>query len=433
MLKKSLLVTSIFILSTIIQLISNVFVTRIFGAKLEVDIFLAAVALPTIIVTVIYATLNDVFLPLYGELKIKDRRKSDSYFFSSLIFLILFSLIVSLILFLGAYPISYLFYGSRGEGFVKNVANQLSIMVWCVAPSIIATLFGTYYYVQKKYIRFPFAQLMGSIFNLIFIIFFYKSLGIWSLIISFVLNIIFQIFYILPPLKTFLSFRILNLFENWKLKIGNLFFAWLPLIIGNFALRSDVLLIRSFGAQLPVGYLVYLNLIIKIFSLATGVTTIGIQIVLLPHLVEEIGNKNYHIVFKKIRKAKIGALITSILVGSAIVLFSPPIIKFLFVGGKFSTNDYQLAILLIPYFFLSAIGWGAINIFFQPLLALKKTWVVGAINIFSLFFAWALTYILNTLFTPLIAICWGVTSLLFLNILLAEISWRYYKKNLIQQ
>ena len=118
------------------------------------------------------------------------------------------------------------------------------------------------------------------------------------------------------------------------------------------------------------------------------------------------------------------------LIGLIIIIFSPPIIKLLFVGGKFTVDNYQLAISLLPYFFLASIGWGVINIFFQPLIALKKTWVVGLINLSSLMTAWSITYILNILFNPLTAISWGVTSLLFINILLAEIFWQYYKRNL---
>ena len=429
MLRNSLKITVIFGISTFVQLISNIIVTRIFGATINLDIFLAAVTLPTIILTVIYATLNDVFLPLYGEIRTKDKEQANKYLVNSLIFLIFFSVIISLILFFSANHISYFFYKSRGEEFVKNVAFQLSIMTWSLTPSIIATLFGAYFYFDKQYNRFPFAQLMGSMFNLLFIIFFYKTLGIWSLVISFILNIIFQIFFVCRPLKMFLNFKFPNI-QYLISSISPLLFSWLPLIVGNFALRSDVLLIRSFGSQLPTGYLVYLNLITKIFSLATGITTIGIQIVLLPHLIEEIANKNFKSVTHKINKAKIGALIISFLIGLIIIIFSPPIIKLLFVGGKFTVDNYQLAISLLPYFFLASIGWGVINIFFQPLIALKKTWVVGLINLSSLMTAWSITYILNILFNPLTAISWGVTSLLFINILLAEIFWQYYKRNL---
>ena len=183
MLRNSLKITVIFGISTFVQLISNIIVTRIFGATINLDIFLAAVTLPTIILTVIYATLNDVFLPLYGEIRTKDKEQANKYLVNSLIFLIFFSVIISLILFFSANHISYFFYKSRGEEFVKNVAFQLSIMTWSLTPSIIATLFGAYFYFDKQYNRFPFAQLMGSMFNLLFIIFFYKTLGIWSLVI----------------------------------------------------------------------------------------------------------------------------------------------------------------------------------------------------------------------------------------------------------
>ena len=45
MIKKGIAVTAIFIISNFIQLVSQIVVTRLFGAKLDLDIFLAAVAL----------------------------------------------------------------------------------------------------------------------------------------------------------------------------------------------------------------------------------------------------------------------------------------------------------------------------------------------------------------------------------------------------
>ena len=95
MLKKSLTVTIIFAISTFIQLLSQIVVTRIFGAKIDLEIFLAAVAIPTIMVTVIYGTLNEAFLPLYGKKKVLNPEKSDSYFFSNLLMLTVLSFIIT--------------------------------------------------------------------------------------------------------------------------------------------------------------------------------------------------------------------------------------------------------------------------------------------------------------------------------------------------
>jgi len=430
MLKKSAQITIIFVVSTFIQLISQIVVTRTFGAKIDLDIFLAAVALPTIIVTVIYGTLNDAFLPLYAESKIKNPEKSDQYFFSHFLLLTLVSLPLTCAFYFLSQPISHLLYSVRGIEFVKNVAFQMKYLFFSIPFSVIATIFGTYYYSHKKFIRFPFAQAMGSVINLLLIIFLSSYIGIFSLVVAFVINIIFQIFLVIPP-KSIFSFKEIKLpaFN----KINTVFLAWLPLVIGTFALRSDSILIRSFGSQLTPGYLVYLNLISKIFSLATGVMTIGIQIVLLPHLVEEIARKNYQKMVSKINRAKIISLVVSSLVVAVIIITSPVIIRFLFVGGKFTLQDSQKVIYLLPYFILPGIGWGIANIFFQPLLALKKTWTVGIINIISLIFGWLIAFFINKFQSPIEAISWGLITLLFMNIILAEIVWQCTKKNYAEQ
>ena len=77
MIKKSFFVTFIFGVNILVQLLSQIIITRIFGASFSIDVFLAAVALPTVIVTVIYGTLSDAFLPILG--RIKDAESRDQY------------------------------------------------------------------------------------------------------------------------------------------------------------------------------------------------------------------------------------------------------------------------------------------------------------------------------------------------------------------
>ena len=435
MIKKGALVTLIFIVSTLVQLVSQIVVTRTFGAKIDLDIFLAAVALPTIIVTVIYGTLNDAFLPIYGEKRIRDLRNSNGFFLSNLIALSAVSLLLTLLFYFLSWPISHLLYSVRGEEFVKNVAFQMRYLFFSIPFSVIATVFGVYYYSHKNFVRFPFAQVVGSVINLAIIVLLFPFIGIFSLVVAFVINIIFQIFLVIPPLNIFKIENLPVRQAGWKLpdsnEIRKVLLAWLPLVIGTFAFRSDTILIRSFGSQLASGYLVYLNLISKIFSLATGVMTIGIQIVLLPHLVEEIAQKNHQKVISKINQAKIISIVVSFFVVAAIVITSPVIIKFLFVGGKFTLKDSQKVISLLPYFILPGVGWGIAGIYFQPLLALKKTWVVGIINLSSLFLGWTIASFVSKSQSPVTAISWGLTVLLFANIIFAEIGWQLYKRKYV--
>jgi len=430
MIKKSFAVTFIFVFSTFIQLISQIFVTRIFGATFELDVFLAAVALPTIIVTVFYGTLNDALLPAFAEKKNKDPQEFNKFFTKTFILLGSIVTILGFILFFLSNQISELLYQSRGELFVKAVAQQMTYMSWSYPLAIVATFFGSYYYLHKNYVRFPLAQLIGSAANVLTILIFAKQFGIWSLVIAFVLNIIIQIFFVLPPLNVFTKVS-LNSIKNFKFEIKNLLIVWIPLMIGYFALRSDSLLVRSFGSSLSTGSLVHLNLIFRIFSLATSIMTIGFQIVLLPQLIEDFNKKNYSKATQDVRKFKLITLGISMIITLITILLIPYLINLLFVGGKFSQTDASNTLKFIPLFILPAIGWGINNIFFQPLIALKKQKELGILNIFAFTLAWLTGSICIKYFSPQTAISAGLITLLFTGIIGSEILWQRYKKDLL--
>jgi hypothetical protein len=86
----------------------------------------------------------------------------------------------------------------------------------------------------------------------------------------------------------------------------------------------------------------------------------------------------------------------------------------------------------LPLFILPAIGWGINSIFFQPLLALKKQFQVGVINVIALVLGWGGGYMVKMYVGPTQGITVGLTILLFSGIIGSEILWQRYKKTLIQ-
>lgn len=419
MIKKGLTTTIIFALSTLVQLVSQVVVTRIYGASLTLDIFLAAVAIPTIIVTVIYATLNDTFLPELASKKIEEK---EEYLLGNLLSLTGFSLVISLILSLFSDPISLLLYAPRGADFVSNVSFQMRFLFLSIPLAVSTTLLGSYYYEKKNFVRFPIAQLIGSLVNILLIVSLAPYIGTWALVTAFVVNILIQVLFVLPKVL----FTTTPLFSN---PIA-LLLTWFPLIIGNFAMRSDALLIRHIGADLPSGYLVYLNLVIKIFSLATGVATIGVQVLLLPHLVEYFNKNELHNAFITVRKAKIGAILIAIAVTVLLLFIAPIIVSFVFVGGQFTSNDAFITNSLLPLFVIPSIGWGINAIFMQPLIALKKRYLVGTVHVGSMIMGFGMGNLINTQLGPIQGIVWGLTTLIFSGIIGNELLWQYYKRKL---
>lgn len=419
MIKKGFVTTIIFALSTLVQLVSQIVVTRVYGASLSLDIFLAAVAIPTVIVTVIYATLNDTFLP---ELASKTEEDREEFLLGNLLTLSGVTFFVSLLISFLSDPISSLLYAPRGAEFVYQVSFQMRFLFLSIPLSVVATMLGSYFYAKKDFVRFPIAQLVGSLINVLMIVILAPIVGIWALISAFVVNILIQILFVIPK-KLFTT---TPLFSN---PIA-LLLTWFPLIIGNFAMRSDAILIRSIGADLPSGYLVYLNLVTKIFALATSVATIGVQVLLLPHLIEYFNKHELDKAFSTVRRAKVGALFISIAVTILLVFIAPIVISLVFVGGQFTQHDAQVTSSIIPLFVIPAIGWGVNSIFMQPLIALKKRYIVGTINVGSMVIGFGVGNLINSQLGPLQGIVWGLTMLIFSGIIGNELVWQYYKQKL---
>lgn len=422
MIKKGSLITIIFIVSSIVQLASQILITRVFGAKLDIEIFLAAVSLPTIFVTVIYGTLNDAFLPLFIHKKGENTEESDRYFTSTIISVSVLFLFIAWVGGFFTKPMSEFFFSARGTEFVENVSIQMRYLLYSLPLATTATLSGAYWYAHKQFHRFPATQLVGNVVNVLTIFALYKTFGTWSLLIAFILSILVQML-IIFPIKSISFVRI-------QVPLIPLLTAWIPLIIANLALRSDTVLMRSFAAQLPEGYLVYVNIVSRIFSLVVGVMTIGIQVMILTHLIEYFQEKKYELAAKTIYKSKLIAVGATVGVVFATMFLAPFVIKMLFVGGKFTQQNANIVNSIIPLFVLPAIGWGLSGVFFQPLLALRKYVHLAILNIIALIFAWTGATLVNSWYGGLAAITSGLIILLFTGIIGSEIIWQYNKKKL---
>jgi putative peptidoglycan lipid II flippase len=417
MLKKSFGVTVIFGLSTLVQLISQIFITRIFGASKDVDVFLSAVTIPTILVTIIYSTLNNILVPFMGSEK--GKMPNVLKLVKNLGGL---SILFTLLVIVFSYNISDILFGQRGQDFVSEVSKMMNILMLGIPIAVIATVLGAWHYFQKNVLRFPITQLLGGISNVLIVLFFSRFIGVYSLVLGFIINLFIQIFFIWPKnhKKDYLM----------EIRILPLVLAWLPLLVGEFFLRSDSILIRTYGAQMPEGALVHLNLVYRIYSLVAGVTTIGLQIVLLSHLVDHIRSGKYNEAERIINKAKISALIITSFIVLFILLIGPFLIKLLFEGGKFTAEDSLQTSRLLPYFVIPALGWGLSGVFFQPLYALKKYNELALINGVGFLIAIVISYFTNLSFGPTQAITNGLIALLFTGIIGSEFLWQYHRKNL---
>lgn len=428
--KSALTITLINGLVTAIQIVGQIIVARLFGAKIELDAFVSAVTIPTMLTTVIAATLSDAFLPNLKKRQVKNEEESNIYFFRIVLFLSLIVLFITVLLDIFSIPLLNTIFGIRGESFVLFTDKLMIYMLYTLPFTVLGTLFNSYLYSKKKFFLPSLAYLGGSILNLLLIVILSPSIGITSMVVAFISAIIFQLFIVFPYKISsyfFSAFKSINDKSTSK-ELSLLLLAWLPLVISSIILRFDAVLTRSFAARLPEGYIVYVNLVTKLFAGLVGIMTIGIQTVFFPHLVELIHTNNFKKAEGQVNKAKLYGLVLS--VGTILFIFfiAPFFMRLLLTGGKFSGNNVEILISLFPYFLLPAVGWGVSQIFFQPIIAIGKQHLLTLVNILAVILAWLSANYTFAIYGGMAAISIGLIVLSFTGIIGAEIIWKMKSK-----
>jgi len=424
--KSALIITLINGLVTAIQIVGQIVVAQLFGAKLQLDAFVSAVTIPTMLISVIAATLSDAFLPNLKKEQIDNEEKSNKYFFKMAFLLSLIILFITICIDMFSVPLLTMLFGARGISFVLLTDKLTTYMLYSLPFTVLGTLFNSYLYSKKQFFLPSISYLLGSILNLALIIFLSPFMGITSMVVGFICAIILQIFIVFPyKIGSYIRSIIPSLRnKNTKLELIRLFASWSPLIISGLILRFDAVLTRSFSARLPEGYIVYVNLVTKLFGGLVGIMTIGIQTVFFPHLVELIHTHNFERAKLQVNKAKFYGFILTMGTILIIIFIAPFFMRLLLTGGKFSGKNVELLISLFPYFIIPAVGWGIGQIFIQPIIAIGKQHFLTLINIFAVCLSWISATYTYEKFGGMMAISVGLIVLAFTGIIGAEIIWR---------
>ena len=430
--RSALTITIINGLVTAIQIVGQIVVARLFGAKIELDSFVSAVTIPTILTTVIAATLSDAFLPILKKKQIDNEENANKYFFRIAFIISIIVLIITFGIDLFSTKLLTAMFGVRGPAFILMTDTLMKYMIYTLPFTVIGTFSNAYLYSKKQFFLPSIAYFLGSVINLTLIIILSPIIGIASMVVGFITAIILQFFLVFPyKISSYIltSIKSINK-KNIKQEMKFLFSSWAPLIISNLILGFGAILARYFSARLPEGYIVYVNLVIKLFAGLVGIMTIGIQTVFFPHLVELIHTNNFERAKLQVNKAKLYGFILTIGTVFIIIFIAPFFMRLLLTGGKFSSHNVDLLILLFPYFIIPGVGWGISQIFFQPIIAIGKQHILTLVNVLAVGLSWISATIAYRHFGAMMAISVGLIVLSFTGIIGAEIIWRIESKKL---
>ena len=273
MIKSTILLTFLSLLSILFNLIIQIILAYYFGTGFERDAFILASTTPTYITTICVGSIGVTLIPLLVEIN-----KSDKISINSILLLIsIISIVLGLLIYNFSEKIIYALLQN------KNIDNLSIEILKILSPTIFFLNFNSIltsiYHSKKKFLIPGISTLVIAITSLIFVIILNYRFGIKSLAYGQVAGSIFAFLLMLPILKGYkLKFSLKD--SNLILFLHNIF----PLIITGLLFKSYSVFERSFASNMEKGSISYLAYSSQIWAIAASISINSIVITTFPRI-----------------------------------------------------------------------------------------------------------------------------------------------------
>ena len=363
--------------STVLGFFREVVNAQQYGTRWEMDTFLAAAVIPTILFGVFNGALVGALVPTFSDY-ISRREEDEAWRLGSTIVNLL-AIILSACALVGWFAAPY-YVPLIAHGFPAPQMGVAVHMTQCLMPSIIAvSLSGVFSAMLNAYHRFRSAAMVGVAVNVITIacvLTLNAKLGIFALVYGTTLGLIAQMLVQLPSFLSIGKYRPIidlkhpGLNRMWTL-LG-------PIIIGGAAGQIALFFDRFFASTLPPGAMSGMNYATKLVNFPQQIFAAAIATVIFPLLAAQFARDNRRGLARSIVTGL--RLVNLITIPSvcALMVLAFPIVQTLFERGTFGTDATNVTAALLPYAAIGLVALAANVVLTRCCFACKQTaWPVA--------------------------------------------------------
>ena len=397
----TIIVTLLTLASQGLGFLTQVVIAAAFGARADMDAFLAANTLPQYIIAILMSALSFVFIPVFIEY-ISTGRETEAWQIASIV------TTLCMLVLGGIASIGMLFAGSllrlTTPGLSPNslrLANQVALITW---PTVVITGLAsllTGIYQAKGRFGWPAAvPVIGSLVNLVLVVVLARPLGIIGLAFAASMNILLQAFLLSSILFGGARFHLVIKWDHPGVH-QVLSLLW-PLMFSGLLIRATPLVDRYLASGLGEGTISHLGYALKILGLLAMLISTGLTTVLFPRMAANMVERDMTHMRNTVSQ---GLRIMWLAVAPTIclgIVLALPAIKVLFQRGQFNISDAEEVAGLLQIYIVALVGMCLGNITGRGLYALKETRIVALISSFE-----AIGYVL---YTPLLTRLLGASG-----------------------
>jgi putative peptidoglycan lipid II flippase len=333
--------------STLLGFTREVVTARFFGASWQLDVFLSASAMTTILFGVFNGALTSALVPIFSDYIATDRERDGWRLASTL--LIGVTAVLAILATLG-----WLFAPLYVPLFARFPADRLPTAIamtrWLM-PTIFATsLAGIVASMLNAYQRFFAAALQGVAANVIIIVAVsagFSRYGIYAMVFGAVLGLFAQLLVQLPSFLALGRFR--PAFDLRHPGLPRVLEMLGPIAIGSAAGQLALLCDRYFASGLAEGSIAGMNYAVKVVGFPQQIFVAAIATVIFPVFASQFATRNRAAMRRSISTGLRMVIFLALPSALGLVALATPIVRTLFQRGAFGPDATQLCASLLPY------------------------------------------------------------------------------------
>jgi len=409
--------------STIFGFVREVINARYYGTQWQMDSFLAAATIPTILFGVFNGALVSALVPIFSEYVARDDEEGAWRLASTVLNLLLVALTVLALL--GWYLAPW-YVPVVARGFPPHQLEVTVEMTRWLMPSIVATsLAGVLSAMLNAKGRFSASAAQGIAVNVVTIaavLFFNHRFGIFALVLGTTLGLTAQLLVQLQPVLRARMYRpVIDVNHPGLAKI------WVmlgPIVVGSAAGQISIFFDRHFASTLTPGYIAGMNYAIKLVGFPQQFFAAAIATVIFPLLASQFASANRRGVRRSVVMGLRLVNLVTIPSVFGLIILARPIVAALFQRGAFGPTATDLTSGLLPYSAIGLVGIAASIVLTRCCFACRETRWTVAISVFAV----VLNVVLSVAWLPTL----GARGLLLANslsqwaqaALLLALTWR---------
>lgn len=368
--KTASIITIITLISKAFGFVREVLIAYYFGTSSEVDMYLMAVNIPTIVLGFI-TCVGTAYIPVYNEISVKEGAKKSLGFTTQLIIVMsIICGIVILICSLNAGFITRLIAPGFTADMIATTSGYLRISMWNLLITTIISIFICYLNSNNRFAQAAFCMLFHSSVQIVFT-FLAHFIGPVFLTIGYVIaNCCYLAALLLTSLRH--EYRFNNIYYDNKYA-RMLLKLLIPIAVSSLVTQINGYVDKYFASGLAEGSIAALNYSNAIRTFVIMMLNTGLVTIFFPTVSRMVSKGEMDKVRRTLMSSIRYVIIVFIPITILLILFAEPVTRLLFARGQFNATSVEMTSIAVRMYAIGITAVALRDIFYNFYYSVKDT------------------------------------------------------------